>query len=215
MNCENDSDVFSMEEFADMEPKEIIKVGQYCYNIVSLYNWIINQRKPNDPYTGLPFTREQKLYVHNTAKQRYPLKIKFIIIGDIEKPSLPSFYDTTSLQSIEGLSLQLAKAANVENVTSNYQFIQRTLGKAYFTLVSPPIPNSPDECRELIELLNKHAGKSLFELGIKDNVGIVSESVLEPRDELAHLTHALDICARNEWPIEPFEIRIHQLVDEL
>ena len=93
----------------------------------------------------------------------------------------------------------MAKAANLDGIDSDYKFITKTLGKAYFSITPFSNLEYPGKI-PLIDYYHASYDESIKELWVGPTMGIISESELDFDRESFHTNISLKIAESLGWP---------------
>jgi hypothetical protein len=126
--CKNQSDPFSLDDFAGMDENLILHIGMDCFHLPSLYDWIINRNHNTNPLTNYPFTNEQIEMIRNEGRNRFPFEIRiYHIFGPLRT------IQTSSLISSESLLNLIEPDAH-----TLFQFMQVSVAHSKFYMVQIP-----------------------------------------------------------------------------
>jgi hypothetical protein len=186
IGCRNTVDIFTQEDIVKFDKKLIIQVGEDCYHLPSLYNWLFNLERETDPLTNIKLSDEQIEFVYHTAKKRFPLLIEF------EKFTI----ETTSLISIYKLTIRLYEMPLGIGFNEVLEMLSKRYIHCFITTTRESVPL----------LIRKHGHeKQLYEIGVESNLNIYLDAFEQTRLGKTELYEwYLNIATKNDFPIAYF-----------
>lgn len=196
-NCENDTDPFSMDEFATMDPKDIISIDGTCYNLTALFNWVSNLEKKTDPFTNLEFSEEAITRIKNAGLERFPMAIK--------------------ITSLQGQPYDLIQSSSLISMERLIKILAYTLKRSStVSLYRPLVSLAPYLGLDIIKTDGTPAGiLSYLRNGgessiLRDVVGDGPDakiyiSFMAGPQTLENLIAARDFMIQKEWPTDTYD----------
>lgn len=126
--CRNETDPISLDDISEIEERDLIVIDDHCYNIRTLYNWVVNTDHNRNPFTNLPFSKENLEYIVAEAETRYPLQVLVTNPNRCWKNYYISFSTSALISPMRLMLLALYRIDDTESlhkkVTSPYSFFR-------------------------------------------------------------------------------------------
>lgn len=196
-NDNNEMDPITLQEFREIDQKEIIVLNGFYYHLPALYHWVFNLENNRDPRTNIPFTNEIMAEIHRKAQEIFPLKLNQLTLMNSLGPII-----TTSLISVYQLArLLVGMVPESSRGGGKFSLLNLLANSEYFYIIS-----LNNDSRSILSLLDTGMNYRVNDFfGQFNELNVLMVRLLPPPRALEKFSLLLKIARDNNLPSENFE----------